>query len=346
MGRARSVRGTLLGAWVGVLMLGAPTAMAANVVPPQVDRSGRTLASGTGEWFPPPSGYLYAWYRCTGVLTTSCSPVAGANASTYVLRTADIGYRIRSRVSDSSGGDPTFSNAEGPITAAPPMNTVAPSVTGRARAELALSVTSGSWSGRLAGDPGFTYQWQRCTSAAAASCANVAGARSTVYFVGNPDVGRWIRVVVGAEGLGLSTATAPAKPLGPVQSAAPGVSEPTLKRLSPFPVLVIAGRLRGSITQISDFVVRGPRRARVTVRCKGKRCPFGRIGGQIGRRKRLRFRRAQRRFRAGQVLEIRVTGRNRVGKFTRVRFRRGRAPRRSDSCLRPGTTRPSPCGET
>ena len=151
-------------------------------------------------------------------------------------------------------------------------------------------------------------------------------------------MGRYVRVVVGAEGLGRAQVGAPNVPVGPVAVG--------LKRLRPFPVLVIAGRLRGSRTRINTFVVRGPRRAKVSVRCKGRGCPFGRITGTIGKRKRLRVRRAQRTFRAGQVLESRVTGRNRIGKFTRITFRRGKAPRRFDSCLRPAARKPSRCPVT
>jgi len=154
--------------------------------------------------------------------------------------------------------------------------------------------------------------------------------------VGPKDAGRLIRVVVLAEGLGV--ASAPSPQIGPVNDPLAG-----FKRLRPFPVLVVAGRLRGARTRISDFVVRGPRGARVSVRCKGRGCPFGRIGGTIGKRKRLRVRRAQRTFRAGQILEIRVTGRNRIGKFTRITFRRASAPRRSDLCLSPAAKRPSRC---
>lgn len=63
----------------------------------------------------------------------------------------------------------------------------------------------------------------------------------------------------------------------------------------------------------------------------------------VGKRKRLRIRRAQRAFRAGQVLEVRVTATNRIGKYTRIAFRRRRTPRRRDLCLSPVMAKPSPC---
>lgn len=322
----------------------APAANAANIVPPEVDRDAgsRTVTTDAGHWLPPTSGYRYAWFRCTSALPASCTqPIAGAAGPSYVLRTADVGFYIRSRVSDAAGGDPTFSrNAEGPIRAAPPVNTAAPGVRGSALTGNTLTSTSGSWSGRVAGDPPFAFQWQRCSSAGGASCSNVAGATLASYTLGTADIGRFVRVVVEAEGLGRAATVAPDPALGPVPAAAARVQFALLR---PFPVVVIAGRLRGATTRIGDFVVRGPRRARVSVRCTGRRCPFRRIGGTIGKRKRLRFRRAERTFRAGQVLEVRVTGTNRIGKYTRIVFRRRRTPRRSDLCLNPVMANPTPC---
>lgn len=325
-------------------LAGAPAAHAANVVPPEVQRESesRTVTTDSGRWLPPASGYRYAWFRCTSALPASCTqPITGAAAPSYVLRTADIGFYIRSRVSDAGGGEPAFSrNAEGPIRAAPPVNTAGPSVSGSARTGNTLTATSGSWSGRVAGDPPFAFQWQRCSSPGGASCSNVSGATRATYTVGTADVGRFVRVVVEAEGLGRAATTAPDPALGPVPAAA-GMVQFALLR--PFPIVVIAGRLRGTRTRIGDFVVRGPSRARVSLRCTGRRCPFHRIGAAIGKRKRLRIHRAQRTFRAGQVLEVRVTGTNRIGKYTRIAFRRRRTPRRVDLCLSPVMAKPTPC---
>ena len=311
MARGRS-KVALAGAWFCMLMAAAPVAMASSVFPPSLSRvaGSRTITTGNGTWIPAAGGYAYAWFRCTSVTTASCVQVPGASAASYVLRTADIGFRIRSRVTDTGGGGSRFSEPPtDPIAASPPVNTVRPVLSGKAQVTLALGTTPGTWSGRVAGDPPFGYQWQRCTSASSGGCSNISGATGTTYVLGPRDAGRFIRPVIQAEGLGAAAAV-PSRFAGPVQAVPPAA------RLRPFPVLVIAGVLRGSTTRLNEFVVRGPRRAKVSIRCKGRRCPFRRIGGTIGRRKRLRFRRAQRTFRAGQVLEIRVTGRNRIGKFT------------------------------
>ena len=150
--------------------------------------------------------------------------------------------------------------------------------------------------------------------------ASPAATRAT-YASTASDVGRHIRVIVGAEGLGRAQATS-----AHARAGVRARPRPPPGALTPFPVLVIVGRLRG----LTDphHRVRGPRAPpRPGERSlQGQPLPVpAASAAEVGKRKRLRLRRAQRTFRAGQVLEIRVTGRNRIGKFTRVRFRRGRA---------------------
>jgi len=130
-------------------------------------------------------------------------------------------------------------------------------------------------------------------------------------------------------------------PAGEDPPAPPPEAAPS--KLSPFPVVVVAGRQGERSTKVSELSVRGPRKARVVVRCLGKRCPLRRTAAAIPQSKRLRVRKAQRVYRAGLVLEIRVTGADRVGKYTKVRFRGGRTPARTDACLQPGASKPSAC---
>lgn len=130
-------------------------------------------------------------------------------------------------------------------------------------------------------------------------------------------------------------------PAGEDPPAPPPEAAPS--KLDPFPVVVVAGRQGERSTKVSELSVRGPRKARVVVRCLGKRCPLRRTAAAIPQSKRLRVRKAQRVYRAGLVLEIRVTGADRVGKYTKVRFRGGRTPARTDACLQPGASKPSAC---
>jgi hypothetical protein len=112
--------------------------------------------------------------------------------------------------------------------------------------------------------------------------------------------------------------------------------------MSPFPIVRMVGRLTRPGARISLLAVRGPRRARVTLRCRARRCPYKRISRRLRRRK-LVFKRMQREFRAGTVIKIYVTQSGRIGKYTRFRIRRGKAPRRVDRCLRGRSSRPRPC---
>ena len=85
--------------------------------------------------------------------------------------------------------------------------------------------------------------------------------------------------------------------------------------------------------------MRGPTGARVAVSCRGA-CRARPFGGRIPAGRRVRLKKGELLYRAGAILEIRVTGRAKVGKFTRLRMRRGRAPARLDRCLAPGAAQP------
>ena len=51
----------------------------------------------------------------------------------------------------------------------------------------------------------------------------------------------------------------------------------------------------------------------------------------------------RRTYRPKATIEIRVTQPRKIGKYTSVRTRRGKAPVRSDRCLMPGKTKPVRC---
>ena len=216
-----------------------------------------------------------------------------------------------------------------------PVNTAPP--------ELRLSGSSlitsdGTWVGQTRP---FAYAWFRCADSALESCVHVPGQATPTYPLTAADGGKRIRSAVRASN-DLGSASSFSAPTTPIPVARP--SPRTALKLDPFPRVVIAGRRRGPLTHVSELMVRGPRGAVVRLRCRGRGCPLRRTAGRIGRRGRLRLRRAERTYRAGAVIEIRIVddSKKRVGKFTRVRFRRG-IPLRQDSCLEPGTRTPSRC---
>ena len=48
-------------------------------------------------------------------------------------------------------------------------------------------------------------------------------------------------------------------------------------------------------------------------------------------------------YRAGAVIDIRVTKANTIGKFVRIMIRDGQRPKRVDRCLEPGKSKPIGC---
>ncbi|CAA9490649.1 MAG: CBM44 [uncultured Solirubrobacteraceae bacterium] len=114
----------------------------------------------------------------------------------------------------------------------------------------------------------------------------------------------------------------------------------TTKLLKPFPTIRVAGRLTRSGAVFRLVSVRAPRGSRVSWSCSSRRCGGSRRATS-GRTMRLRA--LERSFRAGTVLEFRVTRSARVGKYTRIQVRRNRAPGRRDLCVRRASDRPIAC---
>jgi hypothetical protein len=70
---------------------------------------GHTLTAGQGSWTGNPTAYTYQWQHCNADNIGACSDVVGATSAGYALHTADLGYRMRARV--------TAKNAKGSATA-------------------------------------------------------------------------------------------------------------------------------------------------------------------------------------------------------------------------------------
>ena len=85
-----------------------------NTAPPAVTgeaRQGQTLTTSNGSWTSSTTiTYAYGWQRCEAN-ATGCVDIAGATTNTYVVQAADVGKRIRSRVTatNTSGSSVAFS---------------------------------------------------------------------------------------------------------------------------------------------------------------------------------------------------------------------------------------------
>jgi len=157
------------------------------------------LRSTRGTWTgTEPIDYEYRWFRCDGpgaADASDCRRITNANDATYALRQADAGFRMRSQViaRNDDGQDTATSNPTNIVTAAKPVNTTEPSITGTARVGNRLEANRGQW----AGDTPITYSfvWLRCNDKGD-NCSEIQGANDTTYEVRDSDTGRTIRVRV------------------------------------------------------------------------------------------------------------------------------------------------------
>jgi hypothetical protein len=121
-------------------------------------------------------------------------------------------------------------------------------------------------------------------------------------------------------------------------SAAP-VTLPT-RLLRPFPIVRIAGLLTPAGARVTLLTVRAPRGSRITVRCRGRLCPRPRLARIAAV---LRLRDLERELPAGTRIDITITKRDFIGKWTTIKIRRGAPPARLDRCMYPGGRRPFTC---
>ena len=99
-------------------------------------------------------------------------------------------------------------------SAAAPVNTAAPTISGTAKVGSTLSANDGTWSNS---PTSFSYQWQRCASDGR-GCGDITSATSKSYTPVTGDVGHTLRVVVTASNTdGKASATSAAT--DPVNSA-------------------------------------------------------------------------------------------------------------------------------
>lgn len=115
-----------------------------------------------------------------------------------------------------------------PAASGPPVNTVAPAVTGTATVGQTLSCSTGTWTD---GTPAFTYQWQRDVGGDL-NFVNIASATSSTYVLVDADDGNKVRCrVTDTDEIGATTASSnaagaviepkPTNSVAPVASGAP-----------------------------------------------------------------------------------------------------------------------------
>jgi 5-hydroxyisourate hydrolase-like protein (transthyretin family) len=194
---------------------------------------GQALSEQHGSWTNQPTSYAYQWQRC-GALGGSCLSIAGATGNTYTPVAADVGATLRvTETATNAGGSstPATSAVTAVVTAAPPINTNAPSIGGTAQQGQTLTEQHGSWTNQ---PTSYAYQWQRCDTAGA-NCTAIAGATGGTYTPVAADVGKTVRVTETASNAG--------------GASLPAASSPTAVVVPPVPAIVTAPAIAGPARQ-------------------------------------------------------------------------------------------------
>lgn len=177
----------------------AQTVAPSNTAEPTIDgraEQGRTLTASRGSWSgTDPISYAHQWVRCGSDGGRpdggDCAIVSGAIGREHRLSSADVGSRLRVRVtaSNTDGSRTAASNPTATVVG-PPVNTMQPFPRGAMVVGQVVTADPGSWTGRQS--ISFSYRWLRCNSAGG-ECASIPGATLRNYRVSASDVGRKLR---------------------------------------------------------------------------------------------------------------------------------------------------------
>ena len=202
--RAGAVRALTVAA-ITVLTGSAPADAATGVLPPTnsapptisgTARDGESLSSTTGAWSGLGNSYSRQWLRCNAA-GNACVNIAGSTQPSYVLSSEDVGRTIRVRVMASNplGSDEATSSQTAVVAGNPPVNVVAPTITGGGGVGAQLTAQTGTWSGST--PIGFSFQWLRCDGLGE-GCQEIDTATQSTYTAVAADAGDMIRVRVSA----------------------------------------------------------------------------------------------------------------------------------------------------
>ena len=184
-----------------------------NTVAPSLTgtaKDGVALTAAKGTWTGMATiTYTYQWQLTTDGGTTWTN-IPGATATTYTPPAGNNGKQARVLVTATNpdGTNQAASPASAVILPNPPLNTVAPSLSGTAKDGVAITVSKGTWTG--VATITYTYQWQASTDGGA-TWTDIAGATATSYTPPAGSAGKQLHALVTASnGDGSSQATSAA----------------------------------------------------------------------------------------------------------------------------------------
>jgi hypothetical protein len=214
-GSVSFARGTILMVGLAAALLLPSGGAARSQAPPQPRGEprivgnaieGRRVSAANAPWTgTAPLRFTYRWLRCDtaggGANGVNCTGISHAFGQTYVVRRADVGWRLRVRVTatNAEGSAASTSNASAIVLAAPaagaPRNTAPPTIAGTPQVGQSLTASNGSWAG--AQPQTYSYHWRRCDTTGG-SCSDISGASARTYVLTSADEGRTLRVRVTA----------------------------------------------------------------------------------------------------------------------------------------------------
>jgi hypothetical protein len=247
-----------------------------NQVEPRISGTpteGQQLTATNGTWVGgQPMTFSYQWVRCGAnggdSLGSSCAVISGATKSTYTPAAADVGSRLRVRVTakNSAGGTTDASNPTAVIAPGKaPANTRRPAIRGSMVEGMVITLDRGAWTGASS----LSHQWLRCNNAGG-DCVPIPGATGAQYRLAAADVGHRIRAGVTARNSRGATTVMSGEPAIVVPAGPAGVVLlPTGERSIPATSVAVTERLVVSEVRFSPNPVRS-RRAPISVRVRVK----------------------------------------------------------------------------
>jgi hypothetical protein len=135
----------------------------------------------------------------------------------------------------------------------------------------------------------------------------------------------------------------PTPSVTPFQQNPPPPKSPAPSLMKPFPTIRTAGNFNRERTLFTHVKVTGPAGARIEGRCTrvARKCHTNLTISK--KRRAVRLKRLQRRFKPKTVIRIRVTAPGVYGKYVVMKVRKGKPPTRIDRCVKPGTRKAVNC---